>query len=129
MFIFRSVFGIRFGFSEGSAIWAKLYCVEAKAILGRLDAPFTEISLDDDPRSGMLMSTVTGEHTVPQIFFHETHIGGASDLKALDESRLRSEVASALDQSGRPWFLDKPPTSARRRCAALPEPARRLPPA
>ena len=85
------------------------HCIEAKAILGQLDVPVTEINLDDGPHSGMLMAAVTGKHTVPQIFFHETHIGGASDLKALDEAGLRSGVASALDQSGRPWFLDKPP--------------------
>jgi glutaredoxin 3 len=81
------------------------HCRDAKGLLASLDLPYTDIDIGADLRGGMLMAHVSGRHTVPQIFFHDEHIGGADDLKALGAAVIRQRGSTALQAEGRPAFL------------------------
>ena len=60
------------------------YCVRAKALLQKKGVPYEEIDVEgDDGRRDRLVE-VTGQRTVPQIFVGDVHVGGYSDLVALD---------------------------------------------
>jgi glutaredoxin 3 len=61
------------------------YCMAAKALLRKKNAPFTEIGVDGDPAARAVMQErAHGRRSVPQIFIGERHIGGCDDLHALD---------------------------------------------
>lgn len=62
------------------------YCHRAKALLKKKGIAFTEIDvgMDAQKRSEMT-SKSNGRHTVPQIFFGDTHVGGCDDLHALED--------------------------------------------
>jgi len=63
------------------------YCHDAKALLKKKNAAFTEIdvSRDRELRSKMT-ARANGRTTVPQIFIGSTHVGGCDDLYALDDA-------------------------------------------
>lgn len=61
------------------------YCMAAKALLRRKNAPFKEIGVDGDPAArAAMMERANGRRTVPQIFIGDRHIGGSDDLHSLD---------------------------------------------
>jgi len=61
------------------------YCLAAKALLRKKNAPFTEIGVDGDAAGRAAMTQrAHGRRSVPQIFIGERHIGGCDDLHALD---------------------------------------------
>jgi len=63
------------------------YCLDAKTLLKKKGAAFSEIdvSRDRDLRLKMI-ARAQGQTTVPQIFIGETHVGGCDDLYALDDA-------------------------------------------
>jgi glutaredoxin 3 len=63
------------------------YCLDAKTLLKKKGAAFSEIdvSRDRDLRVKMI-ARAQGRTTVPQIFIGETHVGGCDDLYALDDA-------------------------------------------
>ena len=63
------------------------FCKAAKDLLTGRSLPFTEINVDRDAEAAKAMVVRSrGRTTVPQIFIGQTHIGGADDLQALDQS-------------------------------------------
>ncbi|MGO8968460.1 MAG: glutaredoxin 3 [Myxococcaceae bacterium] len=61
------------------------YCRSAKAWLAAKGVPYREVDVsDDDAARQALVERSGGQRTVPQIFVGETHVGGYSDLVALD---------------------------------------------
>ncbi len=63
------------------------YCFAAKRLLGSLDIPFEEISLDGRPEERLALSEKHGGwRTVPMIFIGERMIGGYNELKELARS-------------------------------------------
>jgi glutaredoxin 3 len=76
------------------------YCHAAKDLLRRRAAAFVEIDVrtDSEQRSEMIARS-GGARTVPQIFIGDRHIGGFTDLYALEHSgeldRLLSQASSA----------------------------------
>jgi glutaredoxin 3 len=62
------------------------YCRSAKTYLSARGIAFTEVDVtdDDEARAGLVRRT--GRTTVPQVFVGETHVGGYSDLVALDRA-------------------------------------------
>jgi glutaredoxin 3 len=62
------------------------YCRQAKELLGRKQVPFTEIDLTEKDEEREQLVQRTGQRTVPQIFVGETHVGGFSDLDALERA-------------------------------------------
>lgn len=58
------------------------YCNAAKALLKQQGLTYTEINVSRDPQQRQVMMERSGQRTVPQIFFGDTHIGGFTDLQA-----------------------------------------------
>lgn len=58
------------------------YCVKAKRKLEELNIPIEEINITDDEARQEEVIRLSGQMTVPQIFFH---VGGSDDLYDLDE--------------------------------------------
>ena len=63
------------------------YCHRAKALLNVKGVSFTEYEVSNDPeRFKEMLQRSNGGRTVPQIFIGKTHIGGATDMLALDKA-------------------------------------------
>jgi glutaredoxin 3 len=62
------------------------YCQRAMGLLTQKKAEFSQINVDDDPKSRQEMIARSGRRSVPQIFIGDTHVGGCDDLFALDGS-------------------------------------------
>jgi len=63
------------------------FCHAAKRLLKQKGAAFSEINIMTQPkRKSEMMSRAGGQHTVPQIFVGETHVGGCDELYALDRA-------------------------------------------
>ena len=61
------------------------YCFMAKKLLSSKGVAFEEIDIFGAPeRKVEMMERAGGQHTVPQIFVGETHVGGNDDLQALE---------------------------------------------
>lgn len=74
------------------------YCKAAKALLTEKGVAFTEVDVEQDPAAGNIMVARSGRKTVPQIFIGKTHVGGADDLRALDQS---GKLDALLAEQGR----------------------------
>lgn len=62
------------------------YCVAAKNLLDGKGVAYQTIDLTNDFKGREeLLKKSNGQRTVPQIFINERHIGGFTDLKALEE--------------------------------------------
>ncbi len=62
------------------------YCRQAKALLTRKGVPFTEKDVTGDEAERERLTQLTGQRTVPQIFIGDTHVGGFTDLDALERA-------------------------------------------
>ncbi len=60
------------------------YCIRAKQLLERKGVQYTSIFVDNDPAMWDEMETLSGRHTVPQIFIDTQAVGGFSDIAQLD---------------------------------------------
>ena len=60
------------------------YCISAKRMLKKKGAKFTEINVSSQDIRDTMIKKANGNHTVPQIFIGERHIGGFDDLSELD---------------------------------------------
>ncbi|MEE4278606.1 MAG: glutaredoxin 3 [Halieaceae bacterium] len=72
------------------------YCVAARRLLSDKGVDFEDISVDGDPELRRTMSERAGQRTVPQIWIGERHIGGFTDLAALDS---RGELDGLLAEA------------------------------
>jgi len=61
-----------------------MYCDRAKEYLRQRGVPFSEIDVTGDGQARALLVERSGRRTVPQIYVGEVHVGGYSDLVALD---------------------------------------------
>ncbi len=59
------------------------YCTRAKKLLDNKGVSYTQINVDRNPGDRQDMQSLSGQKTVPQIFFGKRHIGGYDDLFAL----------------------------------------------
>jgi glutaredoxin 3 len=61
------------------------FCKRAKEFFSRKGVPYEEIDVTgDDQMREDLVRRSNGQRTVPQIFIGDQHVGGYSDLVALD---------------------------------------------
>ena len=62
-----------------------IYCDRAKEYLRQRGVPFSEVDVTGDAEArASLIERANGRRTVPQIFVGEVHVGGYTDLVALD---------------------------------------------
>jgi len=63
------------------------YCQWAKRMLGEKNVDFSEIRIDQiEGAQQEMLSKSHGQTSVPQIFIGETHVGGYTDMVALDKA-------------------------------------------
>lgn len=62
------------------------YCVNAKTLLAGKGVAVEEIRVDRDPHLREEMMAKSKQRTVPQIWIDDFHVGGFTDLWALDKS-------------------------------------------
>lgn len=63
------------------------FCTRAKHLLTTKGVDFIEIDVDTSPgRRNEMLERANGQHTVPQIFIDDQHVGGSDDLAALDRA-------------------------------------------
>jgi len=62
------------------------YCAAAKKLLMNKGADFIEINILTNPERRQEMIELSGRQSVPQIFVGGQHIGGYTELSALDAS-------------------------------------------
>jgi glutaredoxin 3 len=60
------------------------YCIAAKQLLDSKNVSFKDIPVDGDPQLRRHMTELSGQRTVPQIWIGEKHVGGYTDLAALE---------------------------------------------
>ena len=61
------------------------YCSRAKALLASKDVVVEEIDITMSGKGQReMMARANGGYTVPQIFIGDTHVGGCTELYALD---------------------------------------------
>eukprot|EP01044_Picomonas_judraskeda_P015836 COSAG03_NODE_2720_length_2498_cov_2.215090_2_plen_154_part_01 len=95
------------------------HCKRAKALLAEKGWDFTEVSLSDYPEKRGAMLQLADKLSVPQIFFNETHLGGAAELAALEErgelQALYEEMAAAPEPTdarlAKPDYEPVPPAA------------------
>ncbi|WP_111641380.1 glutaredoxin 3 [Marinimicrobium alkaliphilum] len=69
------------------------FCINAKQLLNTKGVAFDEIPVDGNTRLRQELAQKSGQRTVPQIWVGDTHVGGFSELWALDRS---GKLASLL---------------------------------
>lgn len=73
------------------------YCRLADRLLEKKGVPVERVHVDENPEQRAEMTRITGRTSVPQIFINGKHVGGYTDLAALD---LRGELDRMLENSG-----------------------------
>jgi glutaredoxin 3 len=68
------------------------YCSAATQLLGGLALDFEEISADNNPELRAELRQRSGQHTVPQIWIGDHHVGGFTDLQQLHQSGALGEL-------------------------------------
>jgi len=64
-----------------------VFCLRAKDYLKAKGVPYQEVDVTgDDAARARLVERSNGQRTVPQIFVGEVHVGGYTDLVALDRA-------------------------------------------
>lgn len=62
------------------------YCVNAKKLLTEKGVEIEEVRVDRDPQLRQEMMEKSRQRTVPQIWIDDFHVGGFTELWALDKS-------------------------------------------
>ncbi len=61
------------------------YCMAAKRLLDGKSVAYSEINVDGQPELRREIAQRSGQRTVPQIWIGEMHVGGFTDLAALEQ--------------------------------------------
>lgn len=75
------------------------YCVAAKQLLKSKQVEFTEIAVDGDRDKRAELMRQSGQHTVPQIWIGDVHVGGFDELAALDRQGRLDALLTAAQQA------------------------------
>ena len=62
------------------------YCINAKQLLAKKGVVPEEIRVDTQPHLRQEMMVKSGQRTVPVIWINDFHVGGFTDLWALDKA-------------------------------------------
>ncbi len=72
------------------------YCVNAKKLFAQKGMVVEEIRVDQNPELRHQMMEKSGQRTVPQIWIDDYHVGGFTDLLALEK---KGQLDSLLQKS------------------------------
>lgn len=71
------------------------YCTRLLGLLRKKNIEHTHHDLTGNPAKRDWLTSVTGSHTVPQMFINGTAVGGCTDVEALDRSgKLDAMIAT-----------------------------------
>lgn len=62
------------------------FCVQAESLLKRKGLPYNKILVDQSQEEFLIMVNRSARRSVPQIFIGERHVGGFTDLLALEQT-------------------------------------------
>lgn len=68
------------------------YCVRARHLLRKKRVVFADIAVDGRPELRREMLEKSGRHTVPQIWIGDRHVGGYTELAALERQGRLDEL-------------------------------------
>ncbi len=68
------------------------YCVNAKKLFAQKGVVAEEIRVDQNPHLRNEMMQKSGQKTVPQIWINDYHVGGFTELWALDKQGKLDEL-------------------------------------
>lgn len=68
------------------------YCINAKKLLAQKGVDVEEIRVDREPHLRQEMMAKSQQRTVPQIWIGDVHVGGFTDLWALDKNGKLDEL-------------------------------------
>lgn len=71
------------------------YCTAARSLFTQLEVPFTEVSVDGNRQLRAEMTRLSGARTVPQIWIGEQHVGGFTELRALQHNGELQQLLSS----------------------------------
>ncbi len=71
------------------------FCTAAKSLLADRGVAFHEIDATGDPEKRNEMITRSGRYTFPQVFIGARHVGGYTDLYALQASGELDDLLTA----------------------------------
>lgn len=71
------------------------YCIAARRFLKNKGIAYQNIPVDGDRELREDIFRRSGQHTVPQIWIGERHIGGFTDMQALERSGELDELLAA----------------------------------
>jgi len=74
------------------------FCINAKRLLQSKGVRFDERRVDAKPDLRQRMMRESGQRTVPQIWIGQQHLGGYSELRALDKSGQLDPMLASPDQ-------------------------------
>jgi len=74
------------------------FCMAAKRLLDNKGWSYETIVVDGRSDLHEEMKARAGRHTVPQIFFGDTHVGGFDDMAAMDSDGKLDELYAQLNQ-------------------------------
>lgn len=60
------------------------FCVRAKQLLETKSVSYKEVKVDGDPEARRKLAEASGQRTVPQIWIGDNHVGGCTELMALE---------------------------------------------
>ena len=73
------------------------YCVAAKKLLAQKGVAVEEIRVDQNPQLREEMMQKSRQRTVPQIWIDDYHVGGFTDLLALDKQGKLNDLLKGND--------------------------------
>lgn len=71
------------------------YCMRARSLLDGKKVDYEDIAVDGLPDVRREMIELSGQHTVPQIWIGERHVGGFDDLYLLERQGQLDKLLSA----------------------------------
>jgi len=74
------------------------FCLAARRLLAQKEVTFEDVSVDTNLDLRIEIMEKSGQRTVPQIWVGSTHVGGYSDLQALE---LSGELDELLNQKSK----------------------------
>jgi len=81
------------------------HCSNAKNYLTARNIPYQSLDITEDVHLRMMSIYLSGSQTIPQIFFNDEHIGGASDMLSIDPAILDKKIQETFAAAD----LDFPP--------------------
>jgi glutaredoxin 3 len=74
------------------------YCIRARGLLESKGWDYQNISVDADQGLRSEMRKKSGQHTVPQIWIGDQHVGGCDELFHLEEGNLLEAMVMGENQ-------------------------------